>query len=557
MVQRLTWTRDLDPDFDTRKSMMRGLRSSLLAACALLLASPPVAAQAGAGAAARPAAARASANPLAGLDAWVAQALRDWEIPGVAVAVVKDDSVVFARGFGVRKLGTTDSVDANTVFGVASNTKAMAAASLAILVDEGKLSWDDRVIDHLPWFRLADPYATREMRIRDLLSHRSGLPAYGGDINMWASTHSREEDVRRIRHLEPESSFRSEYAYQNSMFVAAGEVVEAVSGRSWDEFVAERIFRPLGMTRTSTAFAALTGENAATGHLRRADGRTIPIAVRNIENIGAAAAVNSSARDMAQWLRVQLGRGTHGGLPRGTRVFSEKAAHEMWAMHTPRRLAPDSLQAAPAASFAGYGLGWSLRDYRGRKMVSHGGWTDGMLSQTAMLPSERLGVVVLTNHHNRALAGAIVQRVFDAYLGAPDSIDWSTYFLERTRRGEQRAAEAEAKLQRERAKGTRPSLPLARYAGRYRNPVYGDVVVAHEGGKLAIRMLESPTFVGTLEHWHYDTFRPAWQDPVLESHLVPFTLDATGTPVSFRLGVGEFIDPSTYTFTRVEDRGGD
>jgi CubicO group peptidase (beta-lactamase class C family) len=480
----------------------------------------------------------------------MSRAIRDWEIPGVAVAIVKDDSVVLARGFGVRRLGTRDSVDANTLFGVASNTKAMAAASLAILVDEGKLGWDDRVIDHLPWFRLADPYATREMRIRDLLSHRSGLPAYGGDINMWASTHSREEDVRRIRHLEPESSFRSEYAYQNSMFVAAGEIVEAVTGKSWDEFVAERIFRPLGMTRTTTEFDSLgRGANAATGHLRLADGRTIPIAVRDVENIGAAAAVNSSARDMAQWLRLQLGGGTYGG----ARVFSGRAAHEMWALQTGRRLAPDSLQPAPAASFAGYGLGWSLRDYRGRKMVQHGGWTDGMLSQTAMLPSERLGVVVLTNHHNRAIAGAVVQRVFDAWLGVRDTTDWSAYFLERTRRGERRAAEAEAKLAGERAKGTRPSLPLERYAGRYRNAVYGDVVLAVEDGKLAIRMLESPTFVGTLEHWHHDTFRPTWRDPVLESHLTPFGIDEQGVVRTVRINVGEFIDPSTYTFTRVEE----
>jgi CubicO group peptidase (beta-lactamase class C family) len=423
----------------------------------------------------------------------------------------------------------------------------MTAAALAILVDEGKLHWDDRVIDYLPWLRLWDPWVTRELRIRDLLCHRNGLPPYGGDITIWGSTHTRREDLERLRSLEPATSFRSAYAYENNMFIAAGEVVEAVTGKRWDDFVRERLFAPLGMTRTTTSFAVATGDSDVTTPHIRQDGVVRPIAWRNVENLGAAAAVNSDVADMARWIRLQL---RHGAWT-GGRIFSEAASHEMWSPQTVIPLAPDSLQPRPIAMFAAYGLGWSIRDYRGRKLVTHGGWTDGMLSRVALIPAEHLGVVVLTNIHNRDLGPALALRIIDAYLGG-SAVDWSAYYLRRVRDGEARDSAAEARLEQARVPGTHPSLPLPAYAGLYHNDVYGEVRISADGGRLSIRMLASPTFVATLEHWHYDTFRPRWEDPVLESHLVPFTIDATGTVRSFTLTLGDFIDPATYPFTRME-----
>lgn len=505
----------------------------VLVYCALFVLPAPVAAQSG---------------RLAGLDAYITTAIHDWRIPGVAVAIVKDDSVVLARGYGVRRAGGRKPVDARTLFGVASNTKAMTAAALAILVDEGKLRWDDRVIDYLPWLRLWDPWVTRELRIRDLLCHRNGLPAYGGDITIWGSTHTRREDLVRLRFLEPATSFRSAYAYENNMFIAAGEVVEAVTGERWDDFLRERIFAPLGMTRTTTSFATATGDSDVTTPHIFVDGAVRPIAWRNVENLGAAAAVNSDAADMAQWIRLQLRHGSWAG----GRIFSAAASYQMWSPQTIIPLAPDSLQARPVAMFAAYGLGWSMRDYGGRKVLTHGGWTDGMLSRVALVPAEHLGLVVLTNMHNRDIGPALMYRIIDAYLGGP-AFDWSGYALQREREGEARDSAALARQQRERVPGTRPSLPLAAFAGLYHNDVYGEARISADSGGLTIRMLASPTFVGTLEHWHYDTFRPHWQDPVLESHLMPFTIDAAGAVRSFTLNLGAFIDPATYTFTRAAE----
>jgi CubicO group peptidase (beta-lactamase class C family) len=301
------------------------------------------------------------------------------------------------------------------------------------------------------------------------------------------------------------------------------------------------------MTRTTTSFLAATGDADVTTPHIFLDGAVRPIAWRNVENLGAAAAVNSDVTDMARWIRLQL---RHGDWP-GGRIFSEAASHEMWSPQTIIPLAPDSLQARPAAMFAAYGLGWSLRDYRGRKLVTHGGWTDGMLSRVALVPAEHLGLVVLTNSHNRSIGPALMYRIIDAYLGGP-AVDWSGYYLQRVRQGEARDSAAEARLRHERVAGTHPSLPLAAYAGLYHNDVYGDVRIAVDGGDLTIQMLASPTFVGTLEHWHYDTFRPRWRDPVLESYLMPFTIDATGTVRSFTLALGAFIDPATYSFTRAK-----
>lgn len=480
-------------------------------------------------------------------DAYVEKALEEWGVPGAAVAIVKDDKVVLAKGYGRKRVGSPERVDANTIFGIASNTKAFAAASLAILVDEGKLRWNDRVIDHLPKLRMHDPWVTRELRIRDLLSHRNGLSDYGGDIMTWGSSYSREEILERIRHVEPVSSFRSQYAYQNGMFIAAGEVVEAVTGKSWDAFVNERFFVPLGMTSTNTSVTAIApNANVATPHIY-VEGRHEPIPWRNIDNLGAAAAINSSVTDMAQWLRLQLNEGSYAG----RRVFSEEASHEMWMPQTLQRVRPRSKQLPPVTNWSAYGLGWSLRQYNGRRMISHGGWTDGMLSAVAMLPEEELGVVVLTNSHNRAITWPLIYRIFDHYTGAK-AHDWSATFLARRKEADARAAAATLAREAKRVKGTSPTLPLERYAGTYSNEVYGDVVVTYAGGKLLIDFTASPTFKGELQHWHYDTFESRWRERIPDSAPVVFTITESGSVRDLTTTLGDFIEPKEYTFVRKE-----
>jgi CubicO group peptidase (beta-lactamase class C family) len=469
------------------------------------------------------------------IDEYAARAGRDWKVPGFALAIVKDDRVVFAKGYGVRELGKPAPVDEHTVFAIASNTKAFTAAALATLVDEGKLKWDDPVSKYLPGFQLYDAYVTRELTIRDLLSHRSGLATFGGDLLWYETNYSRDEILRRIRFLKPVSSFRSRYGYQNIMFMAAGQIIPAVTGKSWDEYVKERFFTPLGMRSTTTSIRDFKStDNLATPH-NEVDGRVRVIRYGNVDGSGGAAAINSSVADLAQWLRLQLGRGSYDG----RRIFSAAASREMWTPHTIAPLSEAGERFNPATHFNLYGLGWSLSDYHGRKMVSHGGALDGMLSRVAMLPEESIGVVILTNSET-PLGALLSNKVFDVFLGAP-ARDWSADYLARSKRSEEAEREANRKIEDSRIAGTKPSLALAAYAGTYGGQMYGEARVAEEGGKLVLRLAPASNFVGDLEHWHFDTFRLKWREtvvyPFAMKGFVTFTLGPDGKVSEMKIDV--------------------
>ncbi len=343
-----------------------------------------------------------------------------WETPGLSVAVVKDGKVVMAKGYGVRRLGGSAPVDAATVFATGSISKTFTAAAVAALIARDRMNWDDRVIDHLPGFRLYDPYVTREIRIRDLLCHRSGLPP--GEMLWYYSTFDRREILRRLQYLEPETGFRTRFGYQNLMFVAAGEAVAAASGMSWDTFVAETFFRPLGMTSTGTSVDAL-GSDAATPH-DRIDGKVQPIAWLNVDNIAPAGGVNSSAADLAKWMLFRLANGVNGK----DAILRPADVKEM---RTPQTIIPvtESRRAAiPETLFRAYGLGWFLEDYRGVRLVYHGGRIDGMSSRLTLVPEKHLGIAILTNRGRSNLPDALSYRLLDAYLGAPPR-DWSADML--------------------------------------------------------------------------------------------------------------------------------
>lgn len=451
-----------------------------------------------------------TAERLKEIEAYAGKARRDWRVPGFAMAIVKDDKVVFAKGYGSRDLVKPGAVDENTLFAIASNSKAFTSAALAMLVDEGKIKWDDPVTKYLPFFQLHDPYVTRELTIRDLLSHRSGLETFGGDLLWYETTYSREEILRRVRFLKPTSSFRSRFGYQNIMFLAAGEIVARVSGKSWDDFLREKFFTPLGMTRTTTSFAQLLKtENIATPHNEVA-GKVRAIRYDNVDNAGGAAAINSSVDEMAQWLRLQLGRGTFAG----KKLFGAQRSREMWTPHTiVGGLSEQAEKFNPTRHFNLYGLGWSLGDYQGRVVVSHGGGLDGMTSQVAMMPEENLGIVVLTNSET-ALSNILVNKVFDVFLGVAPR-DWSADFLARSRGGEEAGAAEARKVENSRVPHTKPSLALTAYAGTYTGEMFGDAKVTEEKGKLVVRLVPSPNFVGDLEHWHFDTFRIKWRDSIV------------------------------------------
>lgn len=471
----------------------------------------------------------AQTAPPPDLDSWVARAMQAFEVPGIAVAIVKDGKVVVAKGYGVRKLGEPQPVDEHTLFGIASNTKAFTAAALAMLVDEGKIAWDDPVQKHLPSFQLYDPWVGRELTIRDLLCHRSGLGLGAGDLLFWPNTDiTRGQVVAAVRFIRPASSLRSRYAYNNLMFVVAGQVVAAVSGKSWDDFVRERIFTPLGMTQTKiTSIGFRPGDNVASPHSRgwRLEGKLVPIAPTRDETWAAAAGIKSNVTDLPKWVIAQLNGGQIEG---GKRLWSEAASREMWSAQTVIRIPePPGPLKATKANFSAYGLGWSLRDYHGRKVVSHTGGLTGMVTTVSLIPEEKLGIVVLTNQEEGGAFSSIVYHIWDYYLHLA-ATDWIAAF--RAARNEQlsKAAEAGKKQEAARAVGTKPSLALARYAGEYRDAWYGKATIALEGGKLVLRMTHTPAMVGELEHWHYDTFVAHFRDNTIPDAFVTFSLGRDG-----------------------------
>lgn len=462
------------------------------------------------------------------LDAFAARVLKEFEVPGLAVAIVKDGKVALARGYGVRKLGDPAPVGENTLFGIASNTKAFTSAALAMLVDEGKITWDDPVTKHLPSFQLYDPYVTREMTIRDLLTHRSGLGLGAGDLLWWPPTdYSREEIIRRFRYVRPATSFRSRYAYDNVLYMIAGQVVAAVSGKSWDDFIKERIFTPLGMTASNTSVAALnSSRDAATPHAR-VEGRLKAIAPQPLENVGPAGAINSSVAEMSKWLIAQLNRGR---LSEGRRLFSERQNREMWSAQTITPLGdPPPHLAALRANFSAYGLGWGLTEYRGFRTVSHTGGLLGSVSRVTLVPELNLGIVVLTNQQSGGAFQSLTYRILDHYMNAP-ATDWIAAFKKSEEMGLARAAEVEKRLASARSAGSKPALPLAKYAGRYTDAWYGDVTITFENDKLVLRFGHTPLLIGDLEHWQHDTFVARWRDRSLEADaFVSFALKPDGS----------------------------
>ena len=463
-------------------------------------------------------------NPLQGLDAAVERALQDWEMPGLALAIVKDDAVVLSKGYGVRELGQPTPVDERTVFAIGSVTKAFTAAALGMLVDEGKLNWDDPVTEHLPAFQLYDPYVTREITLRDLLTHRSGLPR--GDLIWIGSDFDRAEILRRLRYLPPRWSFRSHYGYQNILYLAAGQVVAAVTGQSWDEFVRERIFAPLGMTNSSTSVTALAdAANVATPHAD-VDGRIRPVPYRNIDCIAPAGAINSNVADMTQWIRMLLADGRYGG----NRLLSADTMTELFTPQTVMGMEAPEIRAygrqlRGLTHFAAYGLGWILYDYRGRMVASHTGAIDGMRAALSLVPEERLGVIVLTNLNFENLAPALMFKVLDAYLGV---LPWDSLakWLSEARAADERAEQKWAAREKERASDTTPALPLAQYAGVYEDAYCGRMTVTHEDGALVMRYGRGHG--GDLTHWHYDTFLVTWRQRHLDRSFATFALNSKG-----------------------------
>jgi CubicO group peptidase (beta-lactamase class C family) len=470
------------------------------------------------------AAAAAWAQP--NLDAVVEWTLKQFDVPGMAVGIIQDGKVVVAKGYGVRKLGDPAPVSARTLFGIASNTKAFTSAAIAILVDEKKLEWDQRVVDVLPWFQMSDPYVTREMRIRDLLPHRSGLALGAGDLMIFDGDLTAREVIRRLRFVPLSTSFRSRYAYDNILYPVAGAVIEQASGKPWAQFIRERIFQPLGMTHSYTSVNDVpAGADIAEPHAP-VDGALRTIPPMKLDSSAPAGAIQSPVEDMLKWVDMQL----HEGQYPGGRLFTAAQSREMWTPHISIPISdPPRELAALKPNFQAYALGWVTYDYRGQRIVTHTGGLNGMVTRVTLVPEKKLGIVVLTNQQEGAAFSAVTMTILDHYLGAPPA-DWVAAYGAVRKARVDRARDEVAKAASIRNAESKPSLPLGLYAGRYRDPWYGDVLVEEKDRKLWMRFTHSPALTGVLEHFQYDTFIARWKDRAMDADAyVTFSLNPDGS----------------------------
>jgi CubicO group peptidase (beta-lactamase class C family) len=479
-------------------------------------------------------AAGAEAAPPAGFEQRVEQLRKDYGVPGVTIAIVENGQPTLAHGWGVRQIDADQPVGADTVFFTGSTGKAFTVAALATLVDQGKLKWDDKVIDHMPDFRMWDPWVTREMTVRDLLVHRSGLGLGAGDLLFVPnSTLSRKETVRRIRYLKPATSFRSAYAYDNILYMAAGQLIEEVSGETWEQYMRRHVFAPLGMNHSTVSDAEYRANHDRAHPHGRSDGPIVGLGTQKPLDESATLSQNSapagglaiSANDMTRWLLTQL---AHGKIPGGEkRLFSDEQSKQMWDPVTPQPIDPRPAEfAVTQPNFYLYGLGWDVQDYRGAKLIWHGGAVFGSLAAVALLPEKNIGIFVAVNSEEGEMVRGLLYELLDHYLGLPQA-HWPEKFHDYKLK---RLNEAAKQVQAAQAKPARagPSLPLERYAGDFTDPWYGTIKVRRGGPGLSIEFPHSSGMNGPLTHYQYDTFRTNPSLKWIEPAYVTFSLDADG-----------------------------
>ena len=461
----------------------------------------------------------AQADPFQGFDAFVEGVMKNWNVPGLAVGAVKDGKVVLAKGYGHRDVEKQLPVTSRTLMAIGSNSKSFTVTLMGMLSDDGKLDWDKPVRTYLPDFELHDDIATRLMTPTDLVTHRSGLPRHDG---LWyVGGFSRKEMYERLRYLEPNASFRQRYQYNNLMFMTAGVLLERMTNQTWDDLIKQRIFTPLGMTRSNTSVRAMPASDDSSLPYMVRMGKTTEVPYRNLDAIAPAGSINSSIDDMLKYVQMHIDEGVAGD----KRLISKAFAARMQSPHSAFSFsfdadAPVYTEMGPG----GYGLGVSVRSYRGHKFVDHGGGIDGFISTMSWMPHDRIGVVVLSNLSGINPVPNIVQlNVYERLLGL-SLTDHVARAKEGQLRTQRQNMEREKKRQDERVTGTSPSRPLAQFAGSFEHPGYGLLTVAEKEGQLTVtRGIETTT----LEHFHYDVFREAI-GPSGARRMVTFTSGPSG-----------------------------
>ncbi|MBT32389.1 MAG: hypothetical protein CMO01_22225 [Thalassobius sp.] len=476
------------------------------------------------------------------LDQYIEQLVIELEAPGFGISIVQDGKVIYSKGFGTRTLDKNEPVDANTLFAIGSISKSFTPIAIAMLIDEGKLSWDDKVIKHIPYFQLYDPYVTNSITIRDLLTHRSGLKWTSGGTLWYHSDLDREEIIRRMKFLEPESEFRYTPAYQNIMFIVASKVVEAVIDDTWDNFIRERIFKPLGMNNTVISEAERKlSKNIASPHIKDQDLNKIAIEQEKLDNIAPAGSFYSSANDMAKYMQFIL----NNGVVDNDTLVSPSSFNEILKpqIHFP-------IMGEPLHNeFTSYGFGWFLTPKNGDKIVEHSGGVDGMGANLVLVKNRNFGITVLSNASYTTISYALSYQILGEYLNDKEYLNFGVFAKEYFSQLDDITKNDRAELEKSKVNNTQASLSLNEYTGIYTDKMYGDISIGMDGTNLKIAFSHTPLFTGKLSHWHYDTFEIDWFDPRVPNGFITFSFDSKGNVSGFELDQSNLLDVD---FTELE-----
>jgi CubicO group peptidase (beta-lactamase class C family) len=483
------------------------------------------------------------------IDSLVEHAMAAFEVPGIAVAIIKDGKVVHAKGYGVRSLKTKEKVDEHTLFGIASNTKAFTTAALGILADEGKLKWDDKVVKYIPEFTLYHPYVTSEFTIRDLLTHRSGLGLGAGDLMFYpdSSDFTIKDVIYNLRFLKPVSGFRAKYDYDNTLYIVAGEVITRVSGKSWDSFVEERILKPLGMEQSAASYDRLKDKSNVTDPHAIVDGKVQIVGRHTSKYSRASGSMYANIEDLGKWVMLHLAHGKYGANS-DKQLLSEKVHQDMW---TPQTILPVGGPGAYNTHFMAYGLGFGISDVKGLKQLSHTGGTLGMVTQITMIPELNLGIIVLTNQQESGAFRSITDQVKDGYFnisgtdrvaqysaGRRTQMDWAQKFTDSV-------WNEVAKVQKQRGDKT----DLAPYTGTYHDNWLGDIVISVKNGKGWFASKRSPKLTGELLPYNGDRFIVKWLDRSMDADAyVDFGMNKNGKAATIKMQAVSPLTDFSYDF---------
>ena len=466
------------------------------------------------------------------IDDLVNKTLKTFDVPGIAVAIVKDGQVILSKGYGIRSILSKETVNENTLFGIASNSKAFTTAALAMLVEEGKVNWDDKVVKYIPEFKMYNDYVTQEFTIRDLLTHRSGLGLGAGDLMIWpdGNNFTTQDIIMNLQYLKPVSAFRTKYDYDNLLYIVAGEVIHKVSGISWGEFIEQRIMKPLEMNQSAASFLRLKDTtNVIMPHVPT-DGKLKAISRYKNQILDPAGGIYSSVNDLSKWVMMQLKKGKYG--PENQKqLFSEKQQNEMWS---PQTILPNKPVAPYYSHYKSYGLGWQLTEVKGNFQVSHTGGLDGIVTQVTLLPELNLGIIVLTNQQNGAAFNAITNTIKDSYLNLK-SEDYITLYSSQRKEKEDNADKISDEVWAIVYKNLKDKIivEIKKYTGTYKDNWLGEIVLSEKKGKLYFRSIRSPQLSGEVFYYKDQTFAVKWNNRSLLADAF-LTYSAEGTNIKMK-----------------------